>query len=700
MSARGYDSDAQCIVTPTHMDRFAGSPAARGFRRLGLGNLIEQSHDMPSSGFGANERNHMISETREAPPGMCFTPPGSLNLPLSMRGTGTPCATDEGTRSLPSLGEGRLEDHPGNRPDFARSLPSLPLSQGGSNPSHLERFPTIEVPVGFNGQNLMADWVQFLKTKGQNHSMTSSGSLTNQAADITVPKSRQSNTSPRSFSGTRSLHLGDLGISHMLAAPSMSSELLSGNPSTVDLVRANRYGMLLSSSNEKNRPHQKSETSANAGSGSQSQAFPHKRDASSIYSRPSSPFSAGAPTNPQSPKVHAVNILKSTLGSKDNLLGESAIVENNPDQRIDFLQSKFVERFDSASAEAYRVRAVSSEASELGSPRKVSIGWMSGGRRVGYGYTMVSGAEEGSEHPRLKDTSNENQTSNEKMQEVPAVDRNEETKDCQLAKHSNNTLKPAETSTVQHGSSMTADEPDCQALSGADTLSKRNTVADITRETTVSASLWARLRNRSSRDHDHALTTNEPSPQVIPPSDQGDVPPNAGITGIMTDTLVNRWSRMSRNPSIQPRPRKDREDTHHGRKTWVLGASRPDKGQDTSISIEQPGSLQPEECRVTAQDDKNASKVHNSPPSAPRSNRWGFMFFRHRQSRRISTAHPKGPSQASSGQYQDCTSNSLDRADSTRSNRAEDLASMYQECIEMPGSFEGSQWASRLSRVL
>lgn len=61
-------------------------------------------------------------------------------------------------------------------------------------------------------------------------------------------------------------------------------------------------------------------------------------------------------------------------------------------------KSRFAERFESARSLSSPAHGHNDADADLASPRKVSVGWMSGGRRLGYGYALVP-ANDGADEP-------------------------------------------------------------------------------------------------------------------------------------------------------------------------------------------------------------------------------------------------------------------------------------------------------------
>jgi hypothetical protein len=102
-------------------------------------------------------------------------------------------------------------------------------------------------------------------------------------------------------------------------------------------------------------------------------------------------------------------------------------------------------------------------------------------------------------------------------------------------------------------------------------------------------------------------------------------------------------------------------------------------------------------AEYAGEDEDQAGQLH---PSNSRSSRWLLKLSKRRASRRLPNIHNQEPSQASSAPFDDCDSYSAGLTNSTKSSEAEDPASTYRECLRMPGSFDGSRWANRRSRVL
>lgn len=674
MSERGYDSDAQYIATPKHLSRAAeASLAAQGFRRVDLSDLIEQSHELGGSEIWTDSRASNVSQDGSAF-GLRFIPAlKSFRGPRSDPYETGPSSGDK-SQSSPSLGAKRinLDSEP---KDFAQSLPSLQLvNQSETNPTDVEPFPSIEVPLGINGQNLMADWIQFLRANRQNRRTTSSESLTDQTPGIVVAKKRQAAVPGKLATKAPSQHLDGVGISRMLDARSTSTGILSGGL-YAESPQPGRHRFRVSSSQDDTHMRQKSDISAVSGK----KALPHRRDASSFYSRQSSAPSAGTSAGVQSLRVSSARV-----PSKLDVTVETA------DKTVESQKSKFTEHLSSSPSE------VSGRgSSELEPPRKISIGWMSGGRRVGYGYTLV---DEGGEQqtPRPKGNASSTQEPPHQPAEKTADEQargNEEGQEHQKSMEESVEASPHAHVDIDHGRRANPIRETAAAQAKAAPAPVYEESAPI--------SLWSKLRSRASADQNHAAFAAAETRVEDPlktdtgrahQEDEHSVTHDFDLTNNPSGTFMRRWARKGRATSIQPRPRKDRDDTHHGRKTWVLGASRPEKEHNTSMLADLAENDNSDHLDAN-QDAKDTGSLDGPPPSASRSGRWASRFSRHRESKRLSIAHTKESSDASSDGFHDCAS--LNRTNSTRS-RAEEFASMYQDCLEtMPGSFEGSARAYR-----
>lgn len=669
MSTRGYDSDAQCIGSPQHAEHVRASPRSPAFRRMGLHDLIEYSRERNDLEMWANANSHDQSDTPGTPFGMHYipTPPGSL------RGrTAHPDSTAEGTgsQSVPSF----KNERSGEQNTFTKSFPSLHASQEELAPPNQEHLQSREAfkgsSSGENLQNLVADWAQYMGSDRNDHRAASSTSLAREDPGITVSKTRQPTGPPGTHSENRVPHLGDLDLSHRLAGTSVGSGPPSANPSMSELPRPNRYGPQMASQ-ENFQSHERSGTSTIGGSDPQRLAASHQRDTSSFYSRQSSNPSRGA-SAVQSLRVHAANAMDSLPNIHAQMAAETGSVKNELEPVAEVLKSKFVEQLDAANWESPQVHGIFNGPNGAGPHRRVSPGWMTGGRRMGYGYSLVDNAEA---HP-------------------PGVGGNG---------------SPVPNANWHRDTSG----PRSDSRQSPTNRSPTNAIG----EPVLTPTMWAKMKSHSVRDNRHAplavdlagvgMAAGEAhrasssgaqhigSPISIKSPASAKSPTSAKSFYIedVDETFLSRWAKASRSTRKQPQPDMYQDSTH-GRSvctpdTSPLGERR--------LSMDQTNH-QPS-VYFDPSNGRSADK-QNGEPSRSRSGRWIPKFSRNRESKKRSNLPPKEPSEESPVPYQQRPSSDLRRANSTRSDMAEELASAYQECIGMPGAFYGSRWASRTSLVV
>jgi hypothetical protein len=292
---------------------------------------------------------------------------------------------------------------------------------------------------------------------------------------------------------------------------------------------------------------------------------------------------------------------------------------------------------------------------------------MTGGRRMGYGYNLVDNAED---HP-------------------PTV--GSRTDLASSAQHF----------TSDRGSNRSDSQQ--SPMNGSPMNSKGEPV--------LTPTMWARMKSHSVRGNRHTplavdvaaegMGVGEARPassiraQHIESPTSAKTPSSARSFYIedVDETFLSRWTKASRSTRKQSQPEKY-DDSIHGRNVCTPDAS-PLDGRRRSIE-ETNGRPS---MYFDPSNDRSVDRL-NGGPSRSRSGRWMPRFSRNRESKRRSNPPPREPSQKSSVQYQERPSSDLGRANSTRSDVAEDLASAYQECIGMPGAFYGSRWASRTSLVV
>ncbi|KAJ5811153.1 hypothetical protein N7447_010669 [Penicillium robsamsonii] len=696
MSARGYDSDAQCIGSPQDADRMRPLPRGPAFPRMGLHDLIERSRERNDLEMWAGTKTHDQSDIPGTPFGMHYipTPPGS------QRGRSaypTSAAEGTGSQSVPSF----KNEQSGEQNISTKSLPSLPTSQG-LDPAKEDRLRSLECLVGTssceNHQNLVPNWAQYMGSNPNDYRAAPSISLAREDPGIMVSKTRQPTSSPGAHSEARVPHLGDLDLSHRLVGTSMGSGPRSANPSMSELPRANRYGPQMASQ-ENSQPHEKSGTPTLVAAEPQKEDMHHQRDASSFYSRQSSNLSRGA-SAVQSLRVHAANAIDCLPSIHTQIVADTGSIQNELEPAAEVVKSKFVEQLDAANWESPQLYGVSNGANGGGPHRRVSPGWMTGGRRMGYGYNLVDNAED---HP-------------------PTVGRNSssfsngnwhrDTSGPRPGGFNGQGLKLSTENRTDLTSSAHPSTPDRDCKRSDSRWSPMNkSSTNAKQEPVLTPTMWAKMKSHSVRDNTHAPLAVDLAGEGMSAGDarrEGSIraqhiesptsvkTPSSAKSFYIEDvdeTLLCRWVKASRSTRKPPQLDKYHDSTH-GRNVCTPDPSPLGKRR---FSIDQTNSRP--SVYFDPSNDKSADRL-NGEPSRSRSGRWILRFSRNRESKRRSNLPPREPPQESPVQYQERPSTDLGRANSTRSDVAEDLANSYQECIGMPGAFYGSRWASRTSLVV
>ncbi|KAJ5673835.1 hypothetical protein N7462_009274 [Penicillium macrosclerotiorum] len=704
MSESRYDSDAQCITTPKR--DLVNSPAHRGRRRMELSDLIERSHERTESERWAMGHGENIPEPPESAFGMRYihTPPSSLRSARSPYHKAYE-SPDSHRSNSPSHGgvivQGAIQTGHGikmNQVNQARSLPDLNAINQMPKTSATKHLPTIRVPDALQDQSLAVDWAQFVGPNRQKYGI-SSGSLPNQPNDIMVTKRRQLIASGTPGTDPRPIHLGEIGIPHRLASPSASSGTGSCNPSIAELIRLSKYGAFLNASQE-NIPT--SQRSASAHSVPELQTHSNRRDVSSYYSHQASPISTCS-----SPCLGSSHFGASSPGIetppdiKQKLFNEGFAIETGPSPTNEGLSSKFREHCENELSKTPPAQMESNYNNEAGSSRKVSIGWMSGGRRVGYGYSPVPNDEEQS---KLEDGHYYTQQGSDRPEISVAGSGLGNGQVVQFSGERRDSGYAAGTSTPNPEPIRVINRQTGQEAAPTTLPKARSSIRNVDKYPEppyLRAILSGRYSQgqdpqspRGSKQSSGSLRASE-----VPPMTQMEhcqVPQSSHYNSQSADNAVNRWARLSQSLNAHPRGRKEQ---NNGRRSVITNVVHPAAVQDVPISGDSAADIEPEFFR-TGREPNPDDLAHLLRPSNSRGAKWVRRFSKRRDSRRVSNLHKQDVSQASSGPYQDCDADSLGRANSTKSTVAEDLASMYRECLQMPGSFEGSRWASRTSRVL
>lgn len=625
MSERGYDSDAHFITTPS---RVAGSAATRGIRRIGLTDLIERSQER-------EEAERWTTDRQEAAFGMRYIPSPNGSLRAAR---GYFQATQGANGRRPSIKHASGQKDPNQRISPARSLPNLISTSSESDPSFLEGDDANYVSGRSEDRNATPIWSHFMRKSRQNYGMVSSESLPNLPADIMVPKRRQPTSSGVSHGDPQTVHLSDMGITRQLASHTMSSEAMSVKMSMIELVRRNRLDGFMPLSSDSLQTRHRSGTSALSGPEPQIRVS-RQRDASSFYSRQASgPNSANISLRAQSPgayspRMNAKRFSDNVPEIAQKIADASSATENGSIQASGHPRSKFREHCDIG--DSTTTQSHPGVATELGSPRKVSIGWMTGGRRVGYGYSLVPEPQVGSQSHATDRHEGSNQETGAHMDSFREVQSQREQKNS----------KETEKVKLQRLSPVPSASPSARRDNGPATLPSVDPSAQTVEGYPVPSFVQAILDRRFNRSSWE--------------SDSGALWLDEGIAGDFDP------------PELPP--------VLHGGHCKAYAKSSP------ADDIERPDGKAPSDV-----DRRDQQSYRMSSRMA----QWPQKLSKRRESRRHADLHQQEPSDASSGPYLDCDANSLDRGGSTKSIGAEDLANKYRECMQMPGSFEGGRWAN------
>lgn len=670
MSERGYDSDAHVISTP---NRMGGSTSNRAMRRTDLADLIERSQEQEDSERWATSQPDN-DESAESVFGMRFipTPNSSLRKP---RGQFFAWQDKDARQLSLERPSGQTDPDPPVSP--AKSLPNLSATGQESGSFYPEPSQVPHASVNSGDPQVPSGWGQFMAKSRQRYGMISSGSLPNLSTDIMIPKRRQPASSGISNGDPRSVHLGDMSISQRLASETISSEAVSNNHSITELVRRNRHDGFMPLSSDSYQQRHRSGTSAFSGHEPQLQ-IGRQRDASSFYSRQTSgQFSVNLSPRAQSPGAHSSqkNAEKSeekTSDTAQRMAGEGTCTGNGSAQATAPSRSRFREHCDSANSEVTLVQSPPSDRIELGSSRKVSIGWMSGGRRVGYGYSLVSNAQQ-DEQSRVADGLEQSSPGPDAQ-----MDSSGKTQQAQadLTRH-----RQVGDLTVQESNpGPVVSLPGYRDVSST-TKPSAQTVEGYPVPSFVQA-IFPRRSNRVSEDNEAgALWIDEGiSGDIGPPQSSAVLKEDSFETELSptsTEACATRWAQLSSSIKVR------------------LQTQNSDEGNRKSSAAE----------IVTISPDGTESTDGKTPASDYSTRRvsrmnWPQIFMKRKESRRKPRIHQQEPSDTSSGTYVDCEATSLGRTDSTKSVGADDLVSKYRERIQMPGSFEGSRWANRSTRML
>ncbi|OKO95658.1 hypothetical protein PENSUB_11170 [Penicillium subrubescens] len=689
MSESRYDSDAHFISTPRR--DLIDSPAHRARRRMELSDLIERSQEQRESERWAIGQGDDIPEPPESVYGLRFIP--------------TPPGTIRSQRSLyPKVHHAvSFEGHQNHTMNSARSLPDMHLASQRGNGSVAGPSPVNYIRGG-NDQNCSTD-SQSMDMSNQKHGATSPTSLSSQLPDLVVAKKRQRTDSGVFFMDGQPVHLEDMGISHRLASQSTSSTPVSCNPSIAELIHSNRYGIFMNTSHENMPKAQRSTTSITSGHNLQAPIYHHQVGSSYYSEHPSSLLGNASPLRSPSLALNSEQYVVTVHGSKYNVAAEEANLQHARALASPAIGSKFREHCDSVISLNPHGKVESKEAPGVEAPRKVSVGWMSGGRRVGYGYSPVPDEEaaqyeqHGHGHPNPQQAPGQKAEAAMSDANLPGGHiRHNQVQKSDLVHAAGPSTPEPQSKTVNHPANTPEVNP-TSLLSGGDSNQTNN-------EFPEPPYLRAIMEGRHSREQDcgpvvsEKRSTRSLHAAKMPPMTQSEhshVPQSTNNMSQQSDTALQHCSRLSQSLNSNPQKPKNKR----GHRTGIPDSVRQEKGQHVPSSEHTAVDIDPGYLGI--EHDSNAEDAARLlRPSNPRNANWVRRLSKHQVSKRQSNAHGQEVSQLSPGLYRNFGSGSLERADSTKSigTNVEELASMYQECLEMPGSFEGSRWASRTSRML
>ncbi|KAF7114309.1 hypothetical protein CNMCM5793_008261 [Aspergillus hiratsukae] len=388
MSERGYDSDAQFISTPTHVAdniKLATSIGRKSVRPA-------QPYRNEGNSLFADEKSPLYQHTEvslssaehegwspQAMHGFFISHEPKVQSPKA-RGSPRPS-----TRINNEATPGENNANCGHVPIASASAASLNLFDGKDIAP-----PTLQEQPGSPGRGAnMPDVPLNLVSPSTEH-----------ASELLITKRRQRHQV--SISEDQSIHLTDLNISKMLASASTSPRILSPSQSTYENPHGSNPGTWAAQYQGGSLGSPARVLTPVWDGGVLKLGVQDARQASSCYSPRTSSASADAPANIEKTNMNQNNgdisrirtpfaALSPNASSRSVPISETHVpsLDGGSLGKTDALKSRFTEQFDLNRS----ITSLGSVAMSNGmaSPRKVSIGWMSGGRRLGYGYTVVDG---------------------------------------------------------------------------------------------------------------------------------------------------------------------------------------------------------------------------------------------------------------------------------------------------------------------
>ncbi|KAJ5485030.1 hypothetical protein N7539_005018 [Penicillium diatomitis] len=683
VSESRYDSDAQGVATP--QQESAPSPSSPP-SRVRLSDVIERSQEQPDSGQWGVEVGQKTTEPQQSICGMRFlqTPSPSLN---SLQYSDLRESCPEGCRPL--------SHDPNHVDDPAKSATSThmaeqPVSEFEGIP-HPDASATLAtaaegwIMTAYQSQNCESEY-----GRGTSHEDSPTPSLLSTPTKLTVPKRRQRTDSGSGLGDHRSVHLGDMGISRQLASSPNSSVGDSHRPSSAEPTSLKRQQVRMSANIPSNPvPMSRSPTThVNSDLGSEA---PYLEIPTGLSSCPqdSAPLIGDMLETPPSPTSSVDEHVGTIQRSKyDPTAEDIREYENAMAAAKGSITSRFQEHCDSEASPEPKVLTQPCEPLAE-APRKVSIGWMSGGRRIGYGYAPVPSPDDDLvKHDNGTLNGSQSTLSLARDLVLPIPSLSTAVRDDQAGNDWNKECDPYFTahSTVFKGSGLTGSLTQLEKIQPA-TLPRTKRPFKPDAET---------LQHNGSLEGPAKVGSRGLCTDCSPPAlalGVGSDPHVKGVTKTQLDALRDHLASLRTSNNMTPRPAQTAASPETATvKLPQLKNSRSVSGssyKDVDIDPDYPGI----ECQAVARR-LRANSVRDSPISR--------RLSKFRVSKGYSSPSPKKASRSSLILDQARASGCLERGDSVRSSGvdAEALASMYQECINMPGSFEGSRWASRTSRLL
>lgn len=528
MSEKGYDSDAQCISTPKQQVPVIGHPNTVTNTQPDMSPLRN-----PYQGKLSGRKDQQLSPERIAnladeqhlEHGEISTSQLSLACPVPT----SPQPHD----SLPDLScvTHRVSSPLPNTTNFSfhnRAVePSGPILMSEKPGSSVGNGRGITPPWSLNGGK--GRFYATVARRGlhvanqpnlaQVSYGRSSESLDGSNSEIMFTKTRQQH-SRESSSELRSVHLGDMNIPQVLApSTSTSSRVLSENPSVDEDGQVKVYSTRSLSDQYHDCVGQRRAHTPSWGNNGLGSKPAHRRDASSFYSPKSSIASAEMPTDSHFPGLDsrvnsplesarevstkdapaasvADTLQHDPYKAADRIAMDSPKTDSNePDLQTDALKSKFVEQFGINKPVSFS-RSLSNGSIDQQDlpPRKVSVGWMSGGRRLGYGYTLVS-----------EDEDNDREIGTDSNPTAGSENQGEGERNGDELENTTKSFD-RESTGKDHGRQSLSSNRDVQGsgtlssrhFSGATTLIKATRTSESTDASSGGSSFWERLLSRGN----------------------------------------------------------------------------------------------------------------------------------------------------------------------------------------------------------